>query len=179
MNHHDRLTKAYRGLNTDQLAALAFHYISDGNALESRRLCDAVPMKDYRCLDAAYEARLDSLMWFSARWAIEHWRWRCRSAETLAGALAAVHSDGYDEKAETALERHENAEKCLLALDAVLLDVCRDHGIDPGDVRKLAGAQPFAPAREGMAPDTEVVAMLRAGLTQEQGLVGQLGQNGT
>ena len=89
MNHHDRLTKAYRGLNADQSAALAFHYISEGNALEFKRLGDAVPRKDYNCPDVAYQARLDGFTRFAACWAIEHWRLRCHKAEMLGAALAA------------------------------------------------------------------------------------------
>lgn len=161
MQHHDRLTKAYKGLNADQLAALAFHYMTDVNDLELKRIADAVPLKDYRCPDVAYQARLDSITRFAACWGIEHWRMRCHKAEVL-GAVLATLRRGDNEKADSLLEAHEQAEKYLLALDAVLVSVCADMKVDPADVRKMAGAQPFAPRREGMKPDGEMLATMRA-----------------
>ncbi len=168
MNHHNRLTKAYRGLNADQSAALAFHYISEGNALEFKRLGDAVPRKDYNCPDVAYQARLDGFTRFAACWAIEHWRLRCRKAEMLGAALAASRGND-DEKADTLLDAHEQAESCLLALDVVLAAICAEHGLDAADVRRMAGAEAFKPMREGMTPDADYLAAMQAGLAQLAG----------
>lgn len=165
MNHHARLTKAYRGLNADQSAALAFHYISEGNALEFKRLGDAVPRKDYNCPDVAYQARLDGFTRFAACWAIEHWRLRCYKAEMLGAALAASRRDD-DEKADTLLDAHERAESCLLALDVALAAICAEHGLDAADVRRMAGTEAFEPMREGMTPDADYLAAMRAGLAR-------------
>ena len=169
MNHHDRLTKAYRGLNADQSAALAFHYISEGNALEFKRLGDAVPRKDYNCPDVAYQARLDGFTRFAACWAIEHWRLRCHKAEMLGAALAATRRND-DEKADTLLDAHERAESCLLALDVALAAICAEHGLDAADVRRMAGTEAFEPMREGMTPDADYLDATRAGLSR---LVGE------
>jgi len=159
------MTKAYRGLNADQSAALAFHYISEGNALEFKRLGDAAPRKDYNCPDEAYQARLDGFTRFAACWAIEHWRLRCHKAEILGAALAASRRND-DEKADTLLDAHEQAETYLLALDAALQTICADNGIDPADVRKRAGTEPFKPMREGMTPDADYLAAMQAGLAR-------------
>ena len=167
-SHHDRLTKAYRGLNADQSAALAFHYISEGNALEFKRLGDAVPRKDYNCPDVAYQARLDGFTRFAACWAIEHWWLRCHKAEMLGAALAASRGND-DEKADTLLDAHEQAESCLLALDAALATVCAEHGLDAADVRRMAGTEAFLPMREGMTPDADYLAGMRAGLARLAG----------
>lgn len=164
-SHHDRLTKAYRGLNADQSAALAFHYISEGNALEFKRLGDAVPRKDYNCPDVAYQARLDGLTRFAACWAIEHWRLRCHKAEMLGAALVANRRND-DEKADNLLDAHERAESCLMALDVALAAICADHGLDADDVRRMAGTEDFKPMREGMAPDADYLATMKAGLAQ-------------
>lgn len=165
MNHHARLTKAYRGLNADQSAALAFHYISEGNALEFKRLGDAVPLKDYRCPDVAYQARLDGFTRFAACWAIEHWRMRCLEAETLGAALVANRRADY-EKSDNLLDIHEHAEGCLLALDVALAAICTGHGLDAADVRRMAGTEAFKPSREGMTPDADYLAAMRAGLAR-------------
>lgn len=168
MNHHDRLTKAYRGLNADQSAALAFHYISEGNALEFKRLGDAVPRKDYNCPDVAYQARLDGFTRFAACWAIEHWRLRCHKAEMLGAALTASRRND-DEKADTLLDAHERAGSYLLALDVALVAVCADHGLDAADVRRMAGTEAFKPMREGMTPDADYLAAMRGGLARLAG----------
>lgn len=166
MNHHDRLTKAYRGLNADQSAALAFHYISEGNALEFKRLGDAVPLKDYRCPDVAYQARLDGFTRFAACWAIEHWRLRCHKAEMLGATLAAIRRGEDFEKTDDLLYAHERAESCLLALDVALAAICADHGLDAADVRRMAGTEAFKPRREGITPDPDYLAAMRAGLAR-------------
>jgi len=165
MQHHDRLTRAYRGLAADQLAALAFHYMSGANELEFKRLADAVPLKDYRCPDVAYQARLDGFTRFSAYWAIEHWRLRTRKAEMLGAALAAIRRND-DEKADTLLDAHEQAEGCLLALDAALLAICADNSIDPADVRRMADAEPYKPMREATTADGEVQAAMQSAFAQ-------------
>ena len=168
-SHHDRLTKTYRGLTADQLAALAFHYICEGNALEFKRLGDAVPRKDYNCPDVAYQARLDGFTRFAAYWAVEHWRLRTRKAEMLGAALAAIRRGEDFEKTDDLLYAHEQAESCLLALDASLLAICAEHGLDADDVRRMAGAEAFKPMREGMTPDADYLAEMRAGLAQLAG----------
>ena len=165
-NHHDRLIKAYRGLNADQSAALAFHYISEGNALEFKRMGDAVPRKDYNCPDVAYQARLDGFTRFAACWAVEHWRLRTHKAEMLGAALAAIRRGEDFEKTDDLLYAHEQAESCLLALDAALLAICADNQIDPADVRKMAGTEAFKPMREGMTADGEIQAAMQSAFAQ-------------
>lgn len=157
MQHPDRITRAYRGLTADQLAALAFHYMTGANDLEFKRVADAVPLKDYRCPDVSYQARLDGFTRFAAYWAIEHWRLRTRKAEMLGAALAAIRRGEDFEKTDDLLHAHEQAESYLLALDAAaLLAICTDNGIDPADVRRIAGAEPFKPMREGLTADGDM-----------------------
>lgn len=165
MQHLDRLTRAYRGLTADQLAALAFHYMTGANDLEFKRVADAVPLKDYRCPDVSYQARLDGFTRFAAYWAVEHWRLRTRKAESLGGALAALHR-GNDEQADAMIEAHEQAETYLLALDAALLAICADNSIDPADVRRIAGTEAFKPMREGMTPDGDMQAAMQSAFAQ-------------
>lgn len=166
MQHHDRLTRAYRGLTADQLAALAFHYMTGANDLEFKRVADAVPLKDYRCPDVAYQARLDGFTRFAAYWAIEHWRLRTRKAEMLGAALAAIRRGEEFEKTDDLLYAHEQAESCLLALDAALLTICADNSIDPADVRKMAGTEPYKPMRNGMTADSEMQAAMQSAFAQ-------------
>jgi len=166
MKQQDRIAKAYRGLTADQLAALAFHYMTGANDLEFKRVADAVPLKDYRCPDVSYQARLDGFTRFAAYWAIEHWRLRTRKAEMLGAALAAIRRGEDFEKTDDLLYAHEQAESCLLALDAALDVICQGKGIDPADVRKIAGAEPFKPRREGMTPDGEMQAAMQKAFAQ-------------
>lgn len=165
MKQQDRIAKAYRGLTADQLAALAFHYMTGANDLEFKRVADAVPLKDYRCPDVSYQARLDGFTRFAAYWAIEHWRLRTRKAEMLGGALAALRRRN-DEQADAMIEAHEQAESYLLALDAAMQAICADNNIDPADVRRMAGAEPFKPMREGMTPDGEMQAAMQSAFAE-------------
>jgi hypothetical protein len=162
MNPHNRLTKAYKGLTVDQLATLAFHYMTDANELEFERVASSVQRKTYTFPDVEYQARLDAFSHFSACWAIEHWRLRCRKAELLGGALAASRR-GDSEKADALIDAHEHAEKSLLALDDVLAEICKESGISPDDVRKMAGTTVFVPMRENTVPDADMAAILQAG----------------
>lgn len=166
MQHHDRLTRAYRGLTADQLAALAFHYMAGANDLEFKRVADAVPLKDYRCPDIAYQARLDGFTRFAAYWAIEHWRLRTRKAEMLGAALAAIRRGEDFEKTDDLLYAHEQAESYLLALDAALLAICADNGIDPADVRRIAGTKAYKPMREDMTADGDMQAAMQSAFAQ-------------
>lgn len=174
MQHHERLTKVYRGLDADQLAALAFHYQVDSNDLEFKRIASAVPMKSYTCPDVTYQAKLDGLTWLAVYWAVEYWRLRCVKAELLGAAIVALRRANKltaekapdaieaDEKADDLLCAHEQAERHLLALDAALVAICKGKGIDPADVRKLADAMPFKPSRSDIEPDTEVQAAMES-----------------
>lgn len=164
----DQITAAYKGLNADQMAALAFHYLSEENNLEFKRLGDAVPLSDYRYRgpDEAYQARLDGVRRFAEGWATEYWRLRCYKAEMLGATLAAVRRGVDDEKADALLDAHGQAESYLLALDVAMTEVCDDHGIDPADVRRMSGAEAFKPRREGTTPDADYLAAMRAGLAK-------------
>ena len=166
MKQQDRIAKAYRGLTTDQLAALAFHYMTDANDLEFKRVADAVPLKDYRCPDVSYQARLDGYTRFAAYWAIEHWRLRCHKAEMLGAALAAIRRGEDFEKSDDLLYAHEQAESCLLTLDAALMAICTDNNIDPADVRRIAGTEAYKPMREGMAPDGAMQAAMQSAFAE-------------
>lgn len=166
MKQQDRIAKAYRGLTADQLAALAFHYMTDANDLEFKRVADAVPLKEYhyRAPDESYQAKLDGVAWFAAHWAIDYWRLRCHKAEMLGAALAAIRRGGDSERSDALLDEHHEAVKGLLALDAALDAVCQSKGIDPADVRKRARAEPFK--REGMTPDGDLLAAMQSAFAQ-------------
>ena len=127
-----------------------------------------MPLKDHRRPDVTYQARLDGFTRFAACWAIEHWRLCCHKAEMLGAALAASRGND-DEKADTLLDAHEQAESCLLALDVVLAAICAEHGLDAADVRRMAGTEAFQPMREGMTPDADYLAGMRAGLARLAG----------
>ena len=167
----DRITTAYKGLNADQLAALAFHYLADENELEFKRVASAVPSQDYhyRCPDETYQAKLDGLTRLAAHWSTEYWRLRCRKSEILGAALVALRRIGdkkgddliaAEERADDLLYAHEQAEIALLSLDAALDAVCQDKGVDPSDMRKRTGAMPFISKRQHIAPDAELRAAM-------------------
>jgi hypothetical protein len=84
----------------------------------------------------------------------------------MGAALAAIRRGEDFEETDDLLFAHEQAESCLLALDAALLTICADNGIDPADVRKMAGAEPYKPMREGVAPDGEMQAAMQSAFAQ-------------
>lgn len=165
MKQQDRITRAYRSLTADRLATLAFHYMTVTDDMEFRRVTDAVELKDYRCPDVAYHARLDACIRFSGYWAIEYWRLRCQKAESLSGVLAA-NRKGKGDQADAMLEAYAQYEAYLLALDNVLLTICETHNLDPADVRRIAGAEPFKPMREGVTPDEGLQAAMQSVFTE-------------
>ena len=170
MKQQDRIAKAYCGLPTDQLAALAFHYMAVDNDLEMKRVTDAVPLKVYRCHDEAYEARLDGLARLASHWAVAHWRLRAQAAESLNSSLAVLRRGDEHEQAGGLLDAHEQAETYLLALDAALLAVCADNNLDPSDIRRMAGAEPYKAMREGMTPDGEMQAAMESAFAKVLGV---------
>lgn len=146
----DSITKIYTGLDSKELATLAFSYLTDENELEFRRVAAAVPIKSYQCPDMEYQDFLDGFIKMAALWAIEHWYIYSRSLE----ALVAMHmAAGNQSKEESMIEVHRVWESRLLALESALSVVCEENGISPDAVRRLARTTAFTSGYAGLMPD--------------------------
>lgn len=157
----ERIARNYIGLDANQMAALAFHYIVDDDELEFSRLSSSIPLKYYRCPDVIYQDALDQLKVFASAWALEYWQARCHMAELLSASLAKTLLDDY-EMSDLYLDQHGQAEIHLLTLDTVLESVCEQLRINPADVRKLADIKPYKPRRDGLKPDADLQACMHA-----------------
>jgi hypothetical protein len=111
-------------------------------------------------------APMDGFKHFAACWAIEHWRMRCHKAEVLGAALVANRRGDDFEKADDLLYAHERAESCLLALDAALVAICAEHGLDAADVRRMAGTEAFNSRRKSAKPDADYLAAVQSALAE-------------
>lgn len=161
--NQNRVTKMYDGLTNKERAALAFHYLTDANELELKRVEASVPVKLYRCPDLDYLDWLDSFFNMAALWAIEHWQMYSRSLT----ALVALHINCDNlEKEKSIIEVHAIWESRLLALDCALLVVCDEHGIDPNRVRRLAGTKAFSPMSARTKPDADYQADMQVCLAR-------------
>jgi hypothetical protein len=157
----DRIAKAYEGLNNKELANLAFHYITNTNQVEMGRIADAVPRKTYKCKDAEFVRWYESFFDMAAFWSIEHWKAYGRMMEARVEFLIMLKNKIYDE-AQLLLEVFRRMESRLLAVDAAMLTVCEEHGIDADGVQRLAGGYVFTATSADMIPDADCQAEMHA-----------------
>ncbi len=137
----DRIAKAYEGLNNKELATLAFHYLTNTNQVEMARVGDAVPKKLYKCKDAEFVRWYECFFDMAGLWSIEHWRAYALMLE------ARVEMEGK--------EKLGRMESRLLAVDAAMLAVCEEHGIDPEGLQRMAGDCVFTATSKDMMPDAD------------------------
>jgi hypothetical protein len=137
----DRVTKVYAGMKPEELAAIAFHFLTDVNVKELKAVESAVPWRRYRAMDLDYRHRLRCIFDMSAYWAIEYWKSQAMLMAAMAQSAEVLREDDAD-AAEIALAAVGVHRVRISTLVRALEAVCSDFAIDPGAVWKLAAAEP-------------------------------------
>jgi hypothetical protein len=165
----DRVTKVYAGMKPEELAAIAFQFLTDVNVKELKAVESAVPWRRYRAMDLDYRHRLHCIFDMSAYWAIEYWKCQAMLMAGMAQSAESLRENDGD-AAEMALDTVAIHRVRISTLVRAMEAVCRDFGIDPGCIWKLADAEPPSgdylgePKPEWLAEMTET---LRALLTAD------------
>jgi hypothetical protein len=140
----DAITKSYASLTSKELAALAFHYLCDGNELELTRIAHAVPTATYRGQDPEYVFAYDRLCNAGFYWALQHWKAQTCLLAACGGWLS-MDIQGNRKAANRFRRTAESWESRLMALEIALDEVGAQSGLDSEAVYKLAGCERFEP----------------------------------
>ncbi len=130
----DPIAKMYKHLTAQELALLAFASLANGDELEQARIADAVPRRTYSCLDADFTQHLDRVFNMACCWAIQYWQ--CQTRTMAARTLWLTAKGEQHLQADEALYRHQRRQA---AIEAALMEICQEHGIDIEAVKQIAG----------------------------------------
>ncbi|GHU20018.1 hypothetical protein FACS189475_08230 [Betaproteobacteria bacterium] len=131
----DAVTKMYEGLTGKERAVLSFHYLTRQDELESERIGHS---------GYEFQRWINSIADMAALFGLTHWRLMAGKFENQWCLKVALSNKKDASKAFAMMNNLKEIEGCLMALDAALLAVCQEHGIDPDDVRRMAEqAEPF------------------------------------
>ena len=161
----DRITKLYASLTAKQRAALMFNHWAAKDDVEVARIARSVPVLNYRGRDPQYFCWFNDFSQMASAWALLHWRGRCATLTAMWAGFAFMRQDEYEQADESFAEASQG-EARLLALDAALDSMCRDHGIDPNAVRILAGTEVYRATRPGIAADLLYLEQVRGWLLE-------------
>ena len=171
----DRVTKVYAGMKTEELAAIAFQFLTDVNVKELKAVESAVPWRHYHAMDLDYRHRLHCIFDMSAYWALEYWKSQAMLMAAMAQSAESLRENDAD-AAEMALDAVTVHRRRISTLVRAMEIVCHDFAIDPMSVWRLAAAEPSS---EGSLPEpkpewlTEMTETLRALLTADPGWAGR------
>jgi hypothetical protein len=85
---------------------------------------------------------------------MEHWQCRFRAMATLYGAQIRLRQERMGDVSKY-LDAHELWESRLLALDAALDAVCKEHGVDVDTLRRFTDTEVYRPMSRDLKPDAE------------------------
>jgi hypothetical protein len=112
------------------------------------RIVATVPSKVYRTQDLEFSDRLRHLGDMATFWGLHHWREMTAMTAALALVDHAWQTENND-LGEQYFEGFQNAQSHLVALDAMLENICAENGVDPEAVRMMAGVpDTFTPIGE-------------------------------
>jgi hypothetical protein len=144
----NRIGKLYEGLTPAEKAAAVFACLTRLDTTTADRIVATVATKTYRTLDMDYSQRLSRLGDMATFWGLRYWREMFRMTAAL-GMMNHAWRSEKEELAAEAFECFQNAQGRLVALDAMLKDLCDAHGIDAAAVRTLADVDgPWEPVGE-------------------------------
>jgi hypothetical protein len=150
-----QIAKLYDGLTDQERARLAFHFLAHDNEAEVDRIVATVPREVFRVPAAGFMDYFDGCRWMAVLWSVNHWIARQRVSVATAGVLVGFARKDHDIIDEMS-ERVRAWESSLVALDDALDAVCKDHDIDPADIRRLTDAEPYFSIRPSAKPDPEI-----------------------
>jgi hypothetical protein len=143
-----RVSKLYDALTSKEKGAAVFACLMRFDTTTADRIIATVPTKTYRTLDLDYSDRLSRLGDLGSFWGLHHWREMTVMTSALSLVSHAWQTEN-DDLGTQAFEGFQKAQAHLVALDAILEDICNENGIDPEAVRMMAGVpDTFTPIGE-------------------------------
>jgi hypothetical protein len=133
-----RVSKLYDALTSKEKGAAVFACLMRFDTATADRIIATVPVRTYRTLDLDYSDRLSRLGDMATFWGLHHWREMTRMTASMSLVNQAWQTENND-LGEQAFEGFQNAQSHLVALDAMLNDICTENGVDPEAVRMMAG----------------------------------------
>ena len=160
-----RVSKLYDALTSGEKAAAVFACLMRFDTTTADRIIATVPTKTYRTLDLDYSDRLSRLGDMSSFWGLQHWREMTVMTSAMSLVSRAWQTENDDLGAQ-AFEGFQKAQAHLVALDAMLEDICNENGVDPEAIRIMAGVpDAYAPIGEP-PPDPDFDAEFRGILSK-------------
>lgn len=159
----DRIAKMYENLNSKEKALLCFHYSTVGNTTEADRIAAMVPWRTYKMREAEFLDWLQAVHCVAEFWGWQHWRLQAKRLAALGGMQIMLQRNDL-KQIEAFTEAFEQWEAQLLALDAALDSVCRQHGINAHSIRAVSGGGSFRALNTFSAPDPEYLEEIESGL---------------
>lgn len=162
MKDDRRIDRLYEGLTPREKAAAVFACLMRLDTATADRIVATVPTKTYRTLDLDYGDRLSRLSDMATFWGMNYWREMARAFAAL-GLMTHAWRKGNEDVDEETFVTFEKAQSRVVALGAMLEDLCDKNGIDPEAVRTLADVGcAFVPIPLGeLPPDPEFESHLR------------------
>lgn len=139
----DRVTKLYAHLSNKERAVLELSHFASGNELEADRVLSSVPRKTYDCIDFEFRNWRDGIFHMAAMWAVSYWKLYTKCVGASLVSHLALRNGDTERLQEVDAEREQYYIR-LHAVNAALDVVCREHGIDPDDMRKLTSTPQLA-----------------------------------
>ena len=153
----DPIAKMYKHLTAQELALLAFASLPGGDELEQARIYDAVPRRTYSCPDMDFVKHLDRVFNMACCWAIQYWQ--CQTRTMAARSLWLTAKGDRHWQADEALYRHQRRQA---AIEAALMEICQEHGIDIDAVKQLAGITSDFADNGDHEPDPDYLAEVKS-----------------
>lgn len=163
------IEKLYERLTPRELAAMAFHYCATPDSgHELKKIENAVPYRDYRLRDISFRSAVAAYSEAATIWGLLHWQTRTRAAAASGSLLAVRALKGNKAVIRQTIHALWKYEGQLLALDKVLEELSKEHGLDPEDVRRLANTELYTPIIESdkLIPNPEFREEIHAMLSQ-------------
>jgi hypothetical protein len=143
-----RVSKLYDALTSKEKGAAVFACLMRFDTATADRIVATVPSKVYRTQDLEFSDRLRHLGDMATFWGLHHWREMTAMTAALALVDHAWQTENND-LGEQYFEGFQNAQSHLVALDAMLENICAENGVDPEAVRMMAGVpDTFTPIGE-------------------------------
>jgi|GEM_PF-2909051 hypothetical protein len=136
-SHDHRVSKLYDSLTSSEKAAAVFACLMRFDTSTADRIVATAPSKVYRTQDLEFSDRLRHLGDMATFWGLRHWREMTAMMSALSLVIHAWQTEN-DDLGEQAFEGFQKAQSHLVALDAILEDICAENGVDLEAARMMA-----------------------------------------
>ena len=150
----DPLIKLYAGLTDRERAVMSFRYLMQGDNgdLERKRIESVMPEQYFVGLPLEFRRTEYNLQGLAHLYAITYWK-QVAQCLTFAAGTSAMLYDPDPEAYKPVMQRFEDAEAALLAIEQAFDDTCLEHGLDAAVMRSMAGKKFYTVSMPDLKPD--------------------------